>query len=92
MAAGCAILGISDNSTQEIIKHEHDGLLLKNSSVESLAETLEGLLKNSAHTQQLAQTARWRAQKEFSLVHMQLAYQQFYVTLSKDPTSSDKVA
>jgi glycosyltransferase involved in cell wall biosynthesis len=84
MAAGCATIGITDNTanTGSLIQQERDGLLLASDSPEVLAEKLERLLRNSAQAQQLARKARLRALEDFSLTRMQMAYQQIYHRLT----------
>ncbi len=84
MAAGCATIGITDNTANagSLIQQERDGLLLASDSPERLAEKLERLLRNSAQAQQLARKARLRALEDFSLARMQMAYQQIYQNLS----------
>lgn len=92
MAAGCATIGIARNSAQTLIQHNSDGISFASDSPELLAEKLEELLRNTPVSQQLARTARLRAQDEFSLPHMQERYQQLYSTLFTDTAANGKAA
>jgi glycosyltransferase involved in cell wall biosynthesis len=78
MFANSAIVASRTSGIPEAIVHERDGLLVPPGDVGGLAAALRRLLENSAERTAFAQSARRRAEAEFTIGRMADAYERLY--------------
>lgn len=81
MAAGCVVIGSRVPGIQEVIDHEHNGLLVAPQSAPELADAIERVLRDPAAAQQWASQGRQDALSHYSFEHMAGAYEHEFASL-----------
>lgn len=81
MAAGCAVVGSSVPGVKEVIRHEHNGLLVPAREPAALADALQSLLLQPQKTAALAQQARTDALAHYGLPQMLDRYEALFLRL-----------
>jgi len=69
MASGLGVISTNISGIPELIKHQHNGLLIEEKSSAELANALEQLLTNKKLSAQLAKNARKTVLQEFDSEH-----------------------
>lgn len=81
MAAGCAVVGSSVPGVKEVIRHEHNGLLVPAREPAALADALQALLLQPQKAAALAQQARTDALAHYGLPQMLDRYEALFLRL-----------
>lgn len=81
MAAGCAVVGSSVPGVKEVIRHEHNGLLVPAREPAALADALQALLLQPQKAAALAQQARTDALAHYGLPQMLVRYEALFLRL-----------
>lgn len=91
MAVGLPIVATDIPGNQQLLRHGQEALLVPPQDAQALAEAIGQILNNPALAEQLAQSARQRAETNFSLSRCVQAHQALWQNLleariSKSPT------
>ncbi len=81
MAAGKPIIATRVGGNPEAIKHGRTGFLVPPGDATALADGINQILSNDSFAQSLADNARIRVNREFSLDGMASAHEQYYLNL-----------
>lgn len=65
MALGKPVIAMNENGPREIVRHEHDGLLVSPQEADGLARAMKRLLSDASLRQHLAQHARQSVELKF---------------------------
>lgn len=81
MAAGCVVIGSAVPGIQEVIEHEHNGLLVAPKSALAMADAIERVLQDTAAAQRWATQGRHDAVAQYSFEHMAGSYEREFASL-----------
>lgn len=91
MAAACAVVGSRVPGIQEIVEHQHNGLLAEHGSAESMADALEYLLRNPQEAARMAAQARHDAVGHYGLERMGQQYEALFAGFQRPAVSDPSV-
>lgn len=81
MAASKPVVATTVGENPHVIDHEVDGLLVKPKDIDAMAAALIRLIDDPNLRQRYGSAARRKVERQFTVAHMALAYEQIYLDL-----------
>jgi sugar transferase (PEP-CTERM/EpsH1 system associated) len=90
MSSGLPVIATRVGGADELVEHEHTGVLVAPSDPPAMAAAIRRLLENQQLRQSMGAAGRRRAETEFSVTRMIAAYEDMYLELAGTRPRSER--